>query len=174
MEDQARGGSTATLELFGGLQDRGEAMEVKMEEMEPALSELFQSMHEGAQMLAEARVKDARLVGELCASLTAYTTWLGVTLELPPETIPKIYEAERLFLSPRGHLVVVDKEGRVNSRSLDEYPTEIVLNVVLKAMPQLRSAIHEYLQRLGERIDLLDRINSELRSLPTSVGEESR
>ena len=169
VEDQT--GSTAPLEFYEDLQPGGESSGERLREMEPALSELFQSMREGAQVLTESRAEDTRRSRELCDALNAYTEWLDLTLELPPETIPEFYNVEKMFLSPKGRLVVVDGQGRVRSKALKEYPTEIVLTVVWNALPRLQSKINAYAERLGERIDLLDRISRELRSLPTSAEE---
>jgi len=174
LEDQAGRGSTETLELHEDPHDMGEASEERLKEMEPALPEMLQSIREGAQLLAESRAEDARLVGELCASLTAYTGWLGVTLELPPDTIPKLDDAAKISLTPQGHLVIVDRQGKVHSKALGDYPTEIVLIVVLNTLPQLRSVINRHAQRLGERIKIFEMINRELRRLPTSAEETLR
>lgn len=173
MEDKAERGSAETLEFNGDLQHLGDSSGERPLEMEPALSELLQSIHEGAQKLAEATARDAQLGGELCASLTAYTGRLGATLELPPESFPNFYDAEKMYLTHQGQLVVVDKRGKVNSRALDEYPTDVVLVVVWNALPLLQSAIQMRAQRLGERVDLFDRISSELRRLPIPAEEAS-
>ena len=169
MKDQT--GSTAPLEFHENLQPGGESSGERLREMEPALFELFQSMREGAQILIESRAEDTRRSRELCDALNAYTEWLDLTLELPPKTIPEFYNVEKMFLSPTGLLVVVDGQGRIRSKALKEYPTEIVLTVVWNALPRLQSKINAYAKRLGERIDLLDRISSELRSLLPSAEE---
>jgi len=143
--------------------------------MEPALSELLQSIREGAQTLVESRAEDARLSRELCAALAAYTGGLEITLEIPPEAIPQFHDAEKMFLSPEGHLVVVDRQGRVSSKALEEFPTEMVLTVVWNALPQLKSKIAGFTERLARRIDILERIGHEFRGLPTQMekpGEE--
>jgi len=139
-----------------------------LSEPEPALPELFQSIHEGAQMLVDSREKDSMLSRELCASLVAYTKWLGSSLELAPESIPELYGAERISLSTEGELVVT-MESNVSSKPLEEYPSEVVMTVVLDALPQLQSAIRGQVQRLDERISLFDRITRELRDLPTAL-----
>jgi len=169
MEDQT--GREAMLEFYDDLQHLGESSEERLKEMEPALSELLQSISEGAQELAESRAEDRRHSRELCTALAAYTGWLDVTLELPPEAIPEFYNAEKMFLSPQGNLVVVDRQGKVESKPLEEYPTEIVLTVVWNALPRLRTKISKHTRRLGERIRLLDMISRELRDLPTFPKE---
>lgn len=173
MEEQAGKVSSTMFDSHRDLQHIGEpsAEEKSLKDMESDLSNLLQSIHEGAQILVESRDRAARLVGELCASLTAYTEWLGVTIELPPETVPQFYNAEKIVLTPNSHLVVIDRQGKVDSKALEEYPTEIMLIVVWNALSQLQSAMQRYAQRLGERIDILDRISSELRSLPISAEE---
>lgn len=171
MEDQTGSGSAAMLDFYEDLQPSGESSVERLKEMEPALSELLQSMREGAQALVESRAEDTRLSRELCAALAAYTSWLDVTLEIPPEAIPKFYNAEKMFLSPQGRLVVVDRQGRVNSQALEEYPTEIVLTVVWNTLPKLQSKMERYADRLSERIELLGRISQELKSLPPSAEE---
>ena len=169
MEDQT--GSTAPLEFYEDLQPSGESSGERLKEMEPALSELLPSIRESAQALVESKAEDARLSRELCDALTAYTEWLDLTLELPPETIPEFYNVEKMFLSPKGRLVVVDRQGRVRSKALKEHPTEIVLTVVWNTLPKLQSKIERYADRLSERIELLGRINQELKNLPTSAEE---
>lgn len=153
--------------IMGSPQHGGaESYELRLKEMESTLSELLQSIREGAQMLVESRARDARLSRELCAALAAYIGWLDIDLELKPEAIPQFNDAGQVSLNPHGHLVVVDGRGRVSSRPLEEYPTEVVLTVFWNALSQLPSEIQKYVRRLGERIDLLDRISRELKGLP--------
>lgn len=173
MEDQTVKGSSVTLD-FENLQLSAESLEGRLKDMKPALSKLLQSMRDGARGLAESRAEDARLSRELCGALSAYTSWLDVALEIPPETIPTLHNAERMFLSPQGDLVVVDGRGKVNSQALAEYPTEIVLTVVCNALPKLQSKIDSYSHRLTERIELLGRVNEDLRSLPTFAEEKPK
>ena len=174
MGDQTRRESAATLDFYEDLQLSGESSDVRIKEMEPALSELIPSIREGAETLAASIAEYTRLSRELCKALAAYTGWLDITLEIPPEEIPRFYEAEKMFLSPQGHLVVIDNRGRVDSKALEEYPTEVVLMVVLNAMPQIKSKMDEYAQRLSERIDLLEGFSSLLRSIPIHAEEKQK
>jgi len=171
VEDKAGRDSAAAMDFDVDLTHLGEVSGEGLMDLEPALSEMLQSIHEGARMLVEARARDARLGAELCASLTAYTEWLGASFELPIESFPSFYDAEKMLLTPQGRLVVIDKRGKVDSRALDEHPTDVVLAAVWNALPQLRSTIQRRVQRLGERISLFDRVSTEFRILPTSAKE---
>lgn len=174
MGDQTRRESAVTLDFYEDLQHSGESSDARLKEIEPALSDLIPSIQESAQTLTASIAEYTRLSRELCKALTAYTDWLGITLEIPPEEIPRFNDVEKMFLSPQGHLVVVDKRGRVDSKALEEYPTEVVLTVVLNALPELKSKMDGYAQRLSERIDLLERISRELRSIPIYAEETTR
>jgi len=173
MQDQSGKGSEAMLDFYKDLQLSGESSGRKLQDMKPSISELLKSIRESAQGLAESRAEDTRLKREICATLTAYTRWLDVTLEIPPEAIPKFYNAVKMFLSPQGDLVVIDGQGRVNSQALEECPTEVVLTVVWHALPKLQSKIDSYSKRLDERIEFLGNINEELKRLP-KFGDEPK
>lgn len=171
VEEKAGRDSAVTVDYNVDHTHLGEFSGERLIELEPALSEILQSIHEGARMLVEARARDERLGAELCASLTAYTEWLGASFELPIESFPSFHDAEKMFLTPQGRLVVIDKRGKVDSRALGEHPTDVVLAAVWNTLPQLRSAIQRRTQRLRERISLLDRVSTEFRMLPTFSNE---
>jgi len=165
MQDQTRSHSKEIPDFYEDLQLSKESSGMSFKDMKSTLPELLKSIREGTKSLMESKAEDARLSRELCATFSAYTSWLDVTLEIPPEALPKFYNAAKMFLSPKGDLIVVDRRGTINSRPLEEYPTEVVLTVIWHALPKLQSKIDGYLHRLDERLEFLGKINEELKNL---------
>jgi hypothetical protein len=165
MQDQTRRHSNEMLDFHEDLQLGKESSGMRFKDMKSTLPELLKSIREGTKSLMESRAEDARLSRELCATFSAYTSWLDVTLEIPSEALPKSYNATKIFLNPKGDLIVVDEQGTINSQPLEEYPTDVVLTVIWLALPKLQSKIDGHLHMLDERLEFLGRMNEELRNL---------
>jgi hypothetical protein len=53
----------------------------------------------------------------------------------------------------------------VKSKALEDFPPQVILNVVSFIIPELSKSLTSYRKRISLRIGLFDRINQELRNI---------
>jgi hypothetical protein len=59
----------------------------------------------------------------------------------------------------------VQKDGKVESKSLEKYPPETILMVVWALIPRLREEVSLYMKRVSVRLNFLEMVNEELKNI---------
>jgi hypothetical protein len=62
-------------------------------------------------------------------------------------------------------LILINDKNEVESRALEDYPSDVISTLISHIVPELSKSLTLYRQRIAVRIDLFDRVNRELRNL---------
>ena len=141
---------------------------VKEEDRDKSEKRFFndlKSLNEEALQLTEFRQEDKRLCNELCLLLRDSLRQLDISIEISAKALPFIQKAEKIILNTKGHLIIISKDKKIDSMTLEDYPPEVVLMVVWNIIPKLKLLIIEYTDKVKQRVEYFDRISRDLRSL---------
>jgi len=62
-------------------------------------------------------------------------------------------------------MILINDKNEVESRALEDYPPDVISNMISHIVPELSKSLTAYRQKIAMRIDLFDRVNRELRNL---------
>ena len=139
--------------------------EGKVKEVEERFSGLLKDITADTRQLSEYLVEEGGTVAAICASLKKVFSELDLSVALPKEAVPSMEKSKEIILNPEGHLIIVQKDGTVESKSLEKYPPETILMVVWGVIPKLREEVSNYMKRVRVRLNFLEMVNEELKNI---------
>jgi len=137
----------------------------KAKDVGEKLSGLLRVITEDARQLSEYLSAESGMVTQICGYLSKILSELDLSVVLPQKTVPEMDKARELILNTQCHLIVVQKDGKVESKSLEKYPPETILMVVWALIPKLREEVSLYMKRVSVRLNFLEMVNEELKNI---------
>jgi hypothetical protein len=137
----------------------------KAKDVGEKLSGLLRVITEDARQLSEYLNAESGMVNQICGYLSKILSELDLSVVLPQKTVPELDKAKELILNTQCHLIVVQKDGKVESKSLEKYPPETILMVVWALIPKLREEVSLYMKRVSVRLNFLEMVNEELKNI---------
>jgi len=160
--DENRGFSVHPIVLQIGDEDA-------IREVKKKFFNLLESIGEDARQLSEFIVEERNLIREICKHLRMIFSGLGLSVSLPPDLLSDFFDCREVVLNAQGHLILIDVEGNVESRSLEKYPPEVVLAVLWGLVPKLRETFTDRIKKVYARISLFERIHEEFRGIDRAI-----
>lgn len=134
-------------------------------EIEQKFVDLLKGINEETLQLSESLIEEKRLAHELCDLLKHILSHFKMSVTIPPKAVPFFKKTREIILNAQGNLILVDDEGRVDSRLLEDYPTDIILMVAWSFIPQLKKSISLYRKQVSQRVNFFNKINRELNNV---------
>jgi len=134
-------------------------------EMEQKFEDLLRIVKEETLQLSEFIIEEKRLIHQLYVLLRLTLRQLNASFRISAKMIPGSENVKQVFLNEEGHLILIDDKGRVNSKALEDYPPEVVLNVLWAVLPELSEMIVGYRKRITFRVNIFEKISREFRNL---------
>ncbi len=138
-----------------------EASQTLNEQMQESLKVLS----EETLQLSELIWQESKLTREFCALLKQVLKQLNMSFNLPVDIFSKGVKLQQVILNSQAHLILINDKNEVESKALEDYPSDIVFNLVSFIIPELGKSLGLYRQKISVRIDFFDRVNRELRNL---------
>jgi hypothetical protein len=134
-------------------------------EMEQKFDDLLRVVKEETLQLSEFLIEEKRLVQELCILLKLTLRQLNASFHISPKMISVPEKVKHVILNEEGHLILIDDKGGVNSKALEDYSPEVILNVLWVVLPELSEIIVGYSKRISFRVNVFEKISREFRNL---------
>ncbi len=144
---------------------------VLAETMEPSrvlndqMQESLKVLSEETLQLSELIWQEAKLTKEFCAVLKQVLKQLKISFNLPVNLLANGQRLQQAILNSEAHLILINDKNEVESRALEDYPPDVISNMISHIVPELSKSLTLYRQKIAMRIDLFDRVNRELRNL---------
>ena len=129
------------------------------------MQESLKVLSEETLQLSELIWQEAKLTKEFCAVLKQVLKQLRISFNLPVNIIAQGQRLQQAILNPEAHLILINDKNEVESRALEDYPPDVVSNMISFIVPELSKSLTLYRQKIAVRIDLFDIVNRELRNL---------
>jgi len=156
--EQKDGANAQPLVLAEAVQGAPPAVNDQMQESLKVLSE-------ETLQLSELIWQEAKLVREFCALLKQVLRQLNISFSLPVSVFPEGRKLQQVVLNSEAHLILINDKNEVDSKALEEYPSDIVFTLVSFIIPELSKSLTLFRQKINAKIELFDRVNRELRNL---------
>lgn len=149
------------------LQDESdENLEKTETEIEKKFAELLAAISDETLQLSEFLIEEKRLVQELCELLREILKRLKMSFEIPTRAVPEFQgKAKKILLNDEGHLLLILEGENVNSKILEDYPPEVVLNVIWNIIPALEKSLKAYRKKISKRVGIFEKIKKELKNI---------
>lgn len=144
---------------------------VLAETMEPPrvlndqMQESLKVLSEETLQLSELIWQEAKLTKEFCAVLKQVLKQLKISFNLPVNLLANGQRLQQAILNSEAHLILINDKNEVESRALEDYPPDVISNMISHIVPELSKSLTLYRRNIAVRIDLFDRVNRELRNL---------
>lgn len=129
------------------------------------MQESLKTLSEETLQLSELIWQEAKLTKEFCAVLKQVLRQLKISFNLPVNVITQGQRLQQAILNPEAHLILINDKNEVESRALEDYPPDVISNMISFIVPELSKSLTLYRQKIAVRIDVFDRVNRELRNL---------
>jgi hypothetical protein len=149
------------------LQDKDSGDE-KIKEIGEKFFDILRSINDDTKQLGEYLIEERNMVKAICTYLRRIFSQLNIAIILPNIPVPPFKTCKEIILNSQGHLIIVKEDDKVESRSLQKYPPEIVLIVIWGVIPKLKEIINAYMRQVSTRLDFFEKINEELKSVQES------
>lgn len=136
-----------------------------MGEMEQKFEELLRVIREETLQLSEFLVEEKRLIHESYVLLKLTLRQLNASFHISPKMIPLSEKTRHVILNEEGHLILVNEKGGLSSKALEDYPPEVILNVLWVILPELSEMIVGYRKRISFRVNIFEKIGREFKNL---------
>lgn len=134
-------------------------------EMEQKFEDLLRVVKEETLQLSEFLIEEKRLIHELYVLLKLTLRQLNASFHISAKMVPVSEKVKQVFLNEEGHLILIDDKGGVTSKALEDYPPEVILNVLWVVLPELSEMIVGYRKRISFRVNIFEKISREFRNL---------
>lgn len=122
-------------------------------------------LREECAQIYELTVEEKGLIQQICEYLGEVQSFFKIAVNLPSGIFAHKDRIEDAVLSVKGDIVLMLKDGRLESHPLANYDANTVVSVVKEGVRSLGDYAKEYRERLVERIGLLEQLTRELRKL---------
>jgi hypothetical protein len=129
------------------------------------MQEALKVLSEETLQLSEFLWQEEKLVKELCTLLKLVLKRLGLSFNLPPSLFPQSEKIQKIILNDETHLILINDQNEVRSRALEDYPPQVIFDVVSFVIPELGRSLTFYRKKINVRIGLFERVNQELRKI---------
>ena len=129
------------------------------------MQESLKVLSEETLQLSELIWQESKLTREFCALLKQVLKQLNMSFNLPVDIFPKGAKLQQVILNSEAHLILINDKNEVESKALEDYPSDVVFNLVSFIIPELGKSLGLHRQKISVRIDFFDRVNRELRNL---------
>lgn len=143
----------------------GEAAILPSPSLDSQMQESLKVLSEETLQLSEFLWQEEKLVKEMCALLKLVLKRLGLSFNLPANIFPQAEKMQKIILNDEAHLILINDQNEVRSRALEDYPPQVIFNVVSFIIPELGRSLTFYRKRISVRIGLFERVNQELRKI---------
>lgn len=143
----------------------GEAATLPSPSLDSQMQESLKVLSEETLQLSEFLWQEEKLVKEMCALLKLVLKRLGLSFNLPANIFPQAEKMQKIILNDEAHLILINDQNEVRSRALEDYPPQVIFNVVSFIIPELGRSLTFYRKRISVRIGLFERVNQELRKI---------
>ena len=152
-----------------------EVSDEEIKEVETKFSNLMKVITEDARQLSEYLVAEESTIRQVCKFLEKILSELDLSVVIPEKAVPTVEKSKEIILNSQCHLIIVQEDGTVESKSLDNYSPETILAVVWALIPRLREEVSAYLRRVNVRLNFLEMVKEELKNIqkPFVRSEES-
>jgi hypothetical protein len=133
--------------------------------IEDKFTELLKAMNEEISQLTQFLAEERKLTNELCSLLTQILRNLRISFNIPSECLDELDGVKKVKLNKEGHLSIMRKDGKVETKPLEEQSPEVIISVLLTVVPELERAIKAYRRNVSRRVSLLGKIKHELKGL---------
>jgi len=134
-------------------------------EMEQKFEELLRVIREETLQLSEFLIEEKRLIHELYVLLKLALRQLNASFRVSAKMISLSERIKHVVLNEEGHLILVNDKGEVSSKALEDFPPEVILNVLWVILPELSEMIVSYRKRISFRVNIFEKIGREFRNL---------
>jgi len=134
-------------------------------EMDQKFVELLRVIREETLQLSEFLIEEKRLIHELYVLLKLTLKQLNASFRISAKMIPLSERIKHVVLNDEGHLILVNDKGEVSSKALEDYPPEVILNVLWVVLPELSEMIVSYRKRISFRVNIFEKISREFKNL---------
>jgi hypothetical protein len=136
---------------------------------------LIRSLHQDSIDVAELRDSEKLHVADVTQSLRSLIEPLGKSFQLEPSLFPKLNRnVTEVVLSPQGSICLIRADGSIVTRSLENLSSESLLKVLSLVLPEVRRELAEKRSKLAARSELLEKVSSELKRVPSFVPSHWR
>lgn len=142
-------------------------------ESEQKLQELLRGISEETMQVNDFLTRENKLVAELCISLKQILKRLHISISIPPQNLPLQKKAKKAILNEDAQLTVADESGEVNSVSLEEHSSEMVMAVLWAVIPELATAVKSQKKKLSARVSLLEMTKKGLKGIASAIVTSS-
>jgi len=149
------------------LQDK-EADDEKVKEIEEKFFSLLKALNEDTRQLSEFMIEEGNMIKDLCTYLRKIFSQLDLSIVLPLIAVPWVETCKEVILNSQGHLILVKNQGEVESKSLENYPPDVILMVIWSVIPQLKELVNSYMKRVSMRVNFFERTGEELKNIQKS------
>lgn len=149
------------------LQDEtNENLEKTETEIEKKFADLLSAISDETLQLSEFLIEEKRLIQELCELLREILKRLKMSFEIPTRAVPEFQgKAKKILLNDEGHLLLILEGENVSSKVLEDYPPEVVLNVIWNIIPALEKSLKGYRRKISKRVGIFEKIKKELKNI---------
>ena len=140
-------------------------IEKTKKEIDTKLQELLKMINEETLQLSEFLIEEKNLAGELCDILKQILKRLRISFNVPAKVLSISAKPKQVIINEEGHLILVFENDKVSSKRLEEYPPEIVMEVIWNVLPQLGKSIGLYRKKISTRVSFFERVKKELKTL---------
>jgi hypothetical protein len=162
-----------TTHFYHPYQDSEEVIETLDEEeiektrtqIDTKLQELLKMINEETLQLSEFLVEEKNLASELCDLLRQILKRLKISFNVPAKVLSITTKPKQVIVNEEGHLILVFEKDKVSSKRLEEYPPEIIMEVIWNILPQLGKSIELYRKKISNRVSFFEKVKKELKAL---------
>jgi hypothetical protein len=129
------------------------------------MQESLKVLSEETLQLSELIWQEAKLTKEFCAVLKQVLKQLKISFNLPVNILAQGQRIQQAILNSEAHMILINDKNEVESRALEDYPPDVISNMISHIVPELSKSLTLHRQKIAMRIDLFDRVNRELRNL---------
>lgn len=129
-------------------------------------------LREDVGQISELSSEEGNIVDAFSLSFLKLMGSLTKTLPVDVEVLPrKLGLIERANIIPKGELVVLRKDGQMESVDLtDQDNRDLLVTVVSNVLPKLKTLTVEKRRKIEERITFLSEVTKELQNIADSVA----
>jgi hypothetical protein len=151
------------------------AQQQSSEQKDSAIALSIRTLQEESLQISELSEMERNYAAEVSSLLRQLIEPLNVAYHIKPGSVSnRDATLSDVVLTPQGMLFFMHNHGTINSKTLENLPSEVLVKILAEVVPQIKKVMIDKRQKISARVATLEKIGREFKKIAPSVNPRAR
>jgi hypothetical protein len=145
------------------------------EQKDSAIALSIRTLQEESLQISELSEMERNYAAEVSSLLRQLIEPLNTAYHIKPGSVSnRDATLTDVVLTPQGMLFFMHNHGTINSKTLENLPSEVLVKILAEVVPQVKKVMIDKRQKISARVATLEKIGREFKKIAPTVNQQQQ